>query len=468
MKLRELIDRMKPMFTGEATPAETASAIYGDAADSPSGQRLAIYDRVRSERPGELRFAFPVIAQLLGAAFDPLAYEYFKLHPWGAADYRPDGEHFAAFLTDSRPWIAELARLEWAMYSARLTTTRSPESSAVLRLGATARLMTFEHDLVRWLRTAQRPAAPEQRTTNVVVWTRDNGESRFIGLEDHQHAILVAAQQGDLDLAAIPSSLAASEHAVAGFVAAGVLVGPAPEGTELVPTLGSQRSTALTMAPFVQVRWEDGAMQLWSPLCPEVLASEDVELVLVANQFAAARTIGDAVTSLAERMQPADVVEIADALYQAGLLIGADAPPHPAQLAGWDPHEAAAYAMTRDVREVPPVEDPDGARIDAPADLEVLRAIDGVELFVHAGAHCYRYDPIAHELVPLGAARYAQRVVEVGSRVANAFRAGASLLSLHFAAGRAAHVLELAGANAIDIAPTDEPWSLLILGAFEL
>ncbi len=468
MKLRELIDRMKPMFTGEATPAETAVAVYGDDGGD-SGKRLVIYDRVKHERAGELRFGFPVVAQQLGDAFEALAFEYFKLHPWGAADYSPDGEPFHEFLSarDPRPWIPELARLEWEIFSSRLTTTRPAEASETLRLGATTKLLVFDHDLVRWLRTVERPPAPAERRSHVVVWTRENGEARFIGLEDHQHAILVAVASGELDLGAIPSSVAASEHAIAGFVTAGVLVGPAPDATELTPTLGSQLSAVFALAPFVQVRWEDGAMQLWSPLCPEVLASEDIELVLVATQFATPRAIGDVVTALAERMQPSDVVEIADALAGAQFLVRADAPAHPAIRAGWDPQEAAAYAITREPKLVD-LEPDEGARI--PADLDLLRELaDGpIELVIHRDASSYRYDPVNHELVTLGESRYDERVIELTARAGHAFSAGASLLSLHFAAGRVAHELELAGAHAIEIVPSDEPWSLLILGAFAL
>ena len=51
MKLRELLDRMKPMFTGESTPAETAVALYGEE-PGLHGKRLVIYDRVKSERAG--------------------------------------------------------------------------------------------------------------------------------------------------------------------------------------------------------------------------------------------------------------------------------------------------------------------------------------------------------------------------------------------------------------------------------
>ena len=470
MKLRELLDRMKPMFTGESTPAETAVALYGEE-PGLHGKRLVIYDRVKSERAGELRFAFPNTAQQLGEAFEALAFEYFKLHPWGHADYRPDGDAFAAFVRDRdpRPWLSELARLEWELTCARSTTPHPRETSETLRLGSFTKLLELDHDLARWLREVERSPAPAPRPSVVVVWTRESGESHFIGLEDYQHAILRAVAAGELDLAAIPASLAASEHAVAGFVAAGVLVGPAPQATELVPTLGRQLSTLYTLAPFTQVRWEDGAMQLWSPLCPEVLASDDVELVLVATQFATPRALGEAVSALAERLSPADVVEIADALFQAQLLVRADAPAHPAVRAGWDPQEAAAYAITRDLRSTEPDAAADGDRIAPPDDLDVLRVAEApIELVVHLGGVCYRYAPATHELVALGASRYAERVIEVTARAATAFAAGASLLSLHFAAGRIAHALELAGASAIDIVPADEPWSMLVLAAFAL
>ncbi len=491
MKLRELLDRMKPLFTGEATPAETATAIYGDAAGEQSGQRLVIYDRVRSERPRELAAAFPVTALQLGEAFDAVAYEYFVLHPWGAADYRPDGEGFADFLArDPRPWLGELARLEWAVFCARQTSPRPRETSDRLRLGGSTRVLRFAYDVARWLRTVtDRPPAPPERDSHVVVWTRESGEAHFLGLDDHQRAVLEQVAAGELDVEAIPGSIGATEHVVHGFVVAGIFVGPVPEDTQQVPTLGSELAASYTLAPFAQVRWEDGAMQLWSPLCTDVLASGDVDLVLVASQFAEASSLGDAVTGLADRMKPADVVEIADALWEAQLLVRADAPAHAAIRAGWDPHEVVAYAIARDpARRIDPAPLDDGARVAVPSSIaSVLHAVPTrlarCDLVVQLAAELdgtpagvYRYDPETQDLVTLGGSSGypAPCVIEVGGRVARSFAAGGTLLSLHVDAGRVSRDLELAAAangrhaRTIDVMPADDVWSRLVLAAFQL
>lgn len=370
MKLRDLFDRMGEMFRGQASTEETAQRIYGPEVGA-DGRRLALYNHVRGHRTDELRFVFPRCAAQIGDAWTELAYAYFVRHPWGGFDYLPHGGDFAAYLAEVAPanalpvWLPELAALEWAINRATWTADE-PADPAVgpIRLAPSVVLHRFAHDVARWaLRHEPRPPAPERRAVTVATWKPAVGLGRFGALDDVQLAVLAQIRAGELDPDQVPTGHAVTALALQAFVRAGVVVGDAtglitsladPDLPPDTTSVGSNLSRRYGLAAFAQARWEDGALQLWSPVAAEVVATDDPALAIVAGQLAAPRAIGDVITALAGTLVPAQVVEIADALETSGLLVAADTAPHPAITAGWDPHEAAVYALARVPDATPP------------------------------------------------------------------------------------------------------------------
>jgi hypothetical protein len=84
-------------------------------------RRLALYrDAILANRAGALRAAFPVVARLVGDAFfGEAARRYGEEAPPACADLNRHGATFPAFLAAyshaaDLPWLADVARLEWA------------------------------------------------------------------------------------------------------------------------------------------------------------------------------------------------------------------------------------------------------------------------------------------------------------------------------------------------------------------
>jgi uncharacterized protein (UPF0276 family) len=93
-----------------------ASRLKGDAG------RLGIYrGNMASAWRRALASAYPVLRRLLGdARFDSLARAYGRAHPAQDPDLNRFGAGLADFIADEaeRPWLPDLARLEWAVHSA--------------------------------------------------------------------------------------------------------------------------------------------------------------------------------------------------------------------------------------------------------------------------------------------------------------------------------------------------------------
>ena len=87
-------------------PVETRLAIYGD------GYRLRLIE--------SLRKSFPVLAELMGEAFEAVAARYVESHESTFFNIRWYGDRMAEFLAadaehSKAPFLAEMARWEWAM-----------------------------------------------------------------------------------------------------------------------------------------------------------------------------------------------------------------------------------------------------------------------------------------------------------------------------------------------------------------
>lgn len=93
------------------------------ARDEPSDARLALYHRgARGAWRGALEAAYPVVRRLVGEAwFGEAAARFGEAFPSRSGDLHAYGEAFAPFLARypharALPYLADVARLEWAVH----------------------------------------------------------------------------------------------------------------------------------------------------------------------------------------------------------------------------------------------------------------------------------------------------------------------------------------------------------------
>lgn len=144
-----------------ADQAGFESLLSGEPGDGR--RRLATYrEAILGNRRKALRAAFPVVDRLVGNAFfDEAADRHGESEPPGSADLNRHGGTFAAFLAGyahaaSMPWLADVARLEWAWHES-LMAAEAPalDFAALARVGPAeqATLRFRLHPSVRLVRS---------------------------------------------------------------------------------------------------------------------------------------------------------------------------------------------------------------------------------------------------------------------------------------------------------------------------
>lgn len=137
------------------------SQLLGDAVDGPGALRLAIYrNTCLSTLVNALRLAYPAVQRLVGAEFfEGAAREFIRREPPVGACLNDYGAGFAAFLAGfapaaTLPYLADVARLEWAVNCA-LHADDAPGLAlarlAALDQTALARVSFAAHPAVRLL-----------------------------------------------------------------------------------------------------------------------------------------------------------------------------------------------------------------------------------------------------------------------------------------------------------------------------
>jgi hypothetical protein len=134
--LLELQMRLRRAVLGGDT-AEIAAAILGDGLD-PSG-RVGIYRNHAFATLGDaLRSTFPVVCRLVDKRFFAYAaHEYLREHPPHSrclVEYGADFADFLARFTPCRqlPYLADIARFEWALNIAATVREESPLQAETL------------------------------------------------------------------------------------------------------------------------------------------------------------------------------------------------------------------------------------------------------------------------------------------------------------------------------------------------
>lgn len=191
------------------------------ARESPRDARLAIYHgSARANRAGALAAAYPVVKRLVGPAFfDEAAGRYADAFPSRSGDLNLYGAGFGAFLEGypharDLPYLADVARLEWAVHESR----RSPRGDALdyAALGAvppgelagirirprpSVRLVASPHPVLAIWEANQpdRDGTPErtQGPDRVAVRLLGELEPAPVAVEGAEWALLEAFMRGD-------------------------------------------------------------------------------------------------------------------------------------------------------------------------------------------------------------------------------------------------------------------------------
>lgn len=229
--LRELQQRFaEAMLAPDNTPPGFAIAGTADAAD-----RIAVYRHARiANCRHALRASYPVVLRLVGGPFFDAAVDAFAhAHPSASGDLNVYGDAFGDFLADyphaaGLPYLADVARLEWAVDDAQRaadTVSAPPRVLAALtamppgrlpqtrlRLDASCRLIASEHPILHiW--QANRPGRADDDCVDL-----DEGADR----------LLVRRGADGVSIA----RLAAGEHALLAALAAAATFGAALDAAQ--------------------------------------------------------------------------------------------------------------------------------------------------------------------------------------------------------------------------------------------
>jgi hypothetical protein len=179
---------------------EDPEAVAGHLEGEPESaqRRLAVYRRaIAANRLGALLSAYPVVARIVGEAFfAEVAQQYGAAEPPANGDLNRHGATLAGFLeayphAASMPWLADVARLEWAWHES-LHAADAPafdfERLAAVPEDEQPHLVLTLHPSVRLVRSAwpvyaiweanqpERDGTPDREAgaDDVLVWREEN------------------------------------------------------------------------------------------------------------------------------------------------------------------------------------------------------------------------------------------------------------------------------------------------------
>jgi hypothetical protein len=236
-----------------------AAASFLEPGGEDAMRRLAIYRRaVTANLVGALRGAHPVIVRLVGDGFfHEAASRFARATPPHSGDLNRFGSGFADFLgtyspAASMPWLADVARLEWACHEASMAADGEPlDFDALAQVPAHAQgdLRFSLHPSVGVVKSAwpilaiweanqpDRDGTPdrEEGDDRVLVW-RESGTVRAVALGPRETGFVEALAAGrglddaagdpDWDLPAFLEQLA--RHGVLGAFRTEIPGGPSP------------------------------------------------------------------------------------------------------------------------------------------------------------------------------------------------------------------------------------------------
>lgn len=206
--LRELQTLIAQGILGDAAPA----AAYVQAAALTGERRLQVHrNHFFLSVTNALRTMYPAVAKLLGeAGFSDLAKVFIQRTPPQKARISDYGSDFPAFLADcdeaaERPYLTDLARLEWA----RQEAFHAPEADP-LDLVALQRVPPSQH---AELRLALHPSCRLIKTAHPVlaIWEASLGDEAALAPGEPTSGdltVLVARPQGEVVMVALAPAAA--------------------------------------------------------------------------------------------------------------------------------------------------------------------------------------------------------------------------------------------------------------------
>lgn len=227
---------------------EFADAVLGEAdgafasrvepAGPDAARRIAIYRRsVAANLVRALRGAYPVVLRLVGDAFfEEAARRHARAHPPACGDLNRYGEGFPAFLREyphaaALPWLADVARLEWAVHEASMAGDCAPidfpalsavpaeaQGALVFSLHPSVRLVRSRHPILAIWEANQpdRDGSPDRDAGEdlVMAW-REAGVVRAAALAPREADFLEAVTAGS----ALGEAVGEPDWDLAGFLA---------------------------------------------------------------------------------------------------------------------------------------------------------------------------------------------------------------------------------------------------------
>ncbi|MCP5159266.1 MAG: putative DNA-binding domain-containing protein [Gammaproteobacteria bacterium] len=188
MRLAELQTQMQRMLL---SASGSDPALSGLLADPPEqrGRRLAVYrNNVRHALLSVLEAAFPVVRQLIGTeCFTATTLTFIAERPPQQPILYAYGHDFTDFLANFRPlaelpWLADVARLEWARNEALFAAegeSLTPDRLAAIPADQLASLRISVHPATQWLESAWPIHA---------IWTAHQSEGDLLETIDLQQA----------------------------------------------------------------------------------------------------------------------------------------------------------------------------------------------------------------------------------------------------------------------------------------
>jgi hypothetical protein len=206
-------DLQQHVLNGDAA---IAAAVNGTAA-VPVSTRLAVYSNAYRSRLAEaLSDNMSHLREVLGEEFDTVANRYIDTYPSRVPSIRWFGHRLAEQLDSShrdRPWIAELARWEWALaasFDAQDAPAAGIEALAAVAPGDWGELRLEFHPSVQQLElktnaqalfkalSEQQPAPQPAMLDRAQAWLlwRQDLKTQYRSLEPAETAALAAVRDG--------------------------------------------------------------------------------------------------------------------------------------------------------------------------------------------------------------------------------------------------------------------------------
>ncbi|HEX4781166.1 MAG TPA: DNA-binding domain-containing protein [Usitatibacter sp.] len=232
------------------TQSRFIDALYAEAPCEPG---FAIYRRnLFANLTGALAATYPVVMRLVGESFfREAARQYVLSFPSRSGDLNQYGARFADFLAgyphaSELPYLADVARLEWACHeSYHAADAASLDFAALAQVGAAdqARIRFSLHPAVRLMRSAYPVAA---------IWEANQpGNDGTPARSEGADWTIVSRDGGALGVQAVEPGC----WALAGAIVQGLTLGEAAESlgeslpAHLARLVGGGMVTAFTLAP---------------------------------------------------------------------------------------------------------------------------------------------------------------------------------------------------------------------------